>query len=262
MSRYLLLLSLLLLSFFSYAQTTESDTVYSKNVKDKYVITILRPPGFRASQKYHHIYIVDGSIGIGDYVLGKSNSWKAAIPPSCVIIAISHIGNWHEKRNRDFVPSDIRKNSHSTFGKADNFYLFLKNELIPIIEKKLPNKKDRVFIGHSLGGLFCLYTLFKDDLLFDRHFALSPSIWANHYELNKIEEAFSRDHRRLQANVMIYVGGLEFLNKVLFATRVFHSTMLARKYAGLNIEKKEFADANHFSMRKPAIDQIFQSLKN
>ncbi|MBI5371097.1 MAG: hypothetical protein HZA79_03610 [Sphingobacteriales bacterium] len=154
---------ILLPGLFASAQTTQTDTVYSAQVKDKFIITIRKPAGFSAAKKYHHVYMTDGSLGIGDYVFGKDKYWAAVIPSSCVIIAISHIGDWHEKRSRDFIPADISKNVETNFGKADLFYGFMRHELIPRIEKKLPNKKDRVFIGHSFGGLFCLYTLFNTD---------------------------------------------------------------------------------------------------
>jgi predicted alpha/beta superfamily hydrolase len=253
---------LLFAPIFLKAQTTETDTVYSKHVKDKFVITIRKPALFDPKKKYHHVYITDGSIGIGDYILGKDKSWAADIPSSCVIIAISHIGDWESKRARDFIPSDISKNSEKNFGRADSFYLFVKNELIPMIEKKLMNKKDRAFIGHSFGGLFCLYTLFKDDKLFDKYFAISPSVWANYYELDKIEEKFSKTHTALKANVTLFAGTLEFLNKVLSSTRSFYETMQKRKYSGLVITKDEINYANHFSIRKPAVDKIFESLKD
>lgn len=258
----LLLLFLLAIPLFSFSQTTQSDTIYSANVKDKYVITIRKPAGYSTAKKYHHVYMTDGSIGIADYVFGKKKSWAATIPSSCIIIAISHIGDWHEKRSRDFIPSDITKNAKTNFGKADRFYLFFKNELIPIIERKMPNKKDRVFIGHSFGGLFCLYTLFKEDKLFDKHFAISPSCWANYYELDKIEEAYFKKNKQINASITIYVGGLEFLNKVLYSTRSFFTTVTDRQYSGLSIAKDEIGNANHFSIRKPAVDRIFEQLKD
>ncbi|HEX7846075.1 MAG TPA: alpha/beta hydrolase-fold protein [Chitinophagaceae bacterium] len=257
---------IVLLSFFIpaivFSQSTEIDTVRSSYAKDEFVITIRKPAGYSAKNKYQHVYITDGSIGIGDYILGKSESWKATVPANCIIIAISHIGDWHDKRPRDFIPSDISKNPTTNFGKADKFYLFMQKELIPMIEKKLPNKKERVFIGHSFGGLFCLYTLFKDDKLFNRHFAISPSIWANYYELDKIEAEFFKTHKQLKANVTIYVGTLEFLNKVLYSSISFVKTMNDRKYAGFSIAKDEIGGANHFSVRKPAVDRIFESLKD
>ncbi len=245
-----------------FAQTTQADTVFSSNVKDKFVITIRKPAGYSIAKKYHHVYMTDGAIGMGDYVLGKSKSWAANIPNNCVIIAISHIGDWHEKRSRDLIPSTITKNATAGFGNADKFYWFLKNELIPFVEKKIPNKKDRSFIGHSFGGLFCLYTLFKDDKLFTHHFAISPSCWANYYELDKIEEAYFKTNKTLKANLSIYVGGLEFLNKVLPSTRSFFNTVTKRNYAGLKMVKDEIGNANHTSIRKPAVDRIFEQLKD
>ena len=262
MIRAALFITVSLICFSSFSQTTETDTVYSSRTNDSYVITVRKPAGYHASKKYYHVYMTDGTIGMGDYVLGKSKSWAAKIPSNCIVIAIGHLGNWHDKRPRDLIPSDITKNASTNFGKADLFYLFLKNELIPQTEKKLPNKKQRVFIGHSFGGLFCLYILFKEDRLFDRHFAISPSCWANYHELDKIEEKFSKSHTSLKADVTIYVGGLEFLNKVLPSTRSFYNTVTERKYSGLTMVKNELADANHFSIRKPAVDRIFEKLKD
>jgi predicted alpha/beta superfamily hydrolase len=254
-----LLFTLLLFSGLSAAET---DTVHSRYVNDDFVITIKKPAAYNSLKKYIHVYITDGTLGIGEYILGKNKNWSARIPPNCIIIAISHMGSWHDKRSRDFIPSDISKNEEPDFGKADLFYLFMQKELIPSIEKKLPNRKQRAFIGHSFGGLFCLYTLFKEDKLFDRHFAISPSAWANYYELDKIEEAYFAKHKSLRASVNIYAGGLEFLNKVLASSRAFYKTLQERKYVGLAISKEEIGGANHYSVRKPAVDRIFALLKD
>ena len=107
-----------------------------------------------------------------------------------------------------------------------------------------------------------MYTLLQKDKLFDSHFAISPSIWANYYELDKLEAKYAKNNKALNANVTLYVGGLEFLNKVLYSTRSFYNTMKERKYIGLTIDKVEIGNANHFSIRKPAIDKIFEILKD
>ena len=259
--KYLLLVFFFSQALITFSQHTSVDTFYSQHTKDKYVITVCLPEGYSSAKKYHLVYMTDGTIGIGDYVLGKSSSWAATMPSNCIIIAIGHTGNWHDKRPRDLIPSDISNNAENNFGKDSVFYDFLKVELISLIEERIRNKKDRVFIGHSFGGLFCLYTLFKEDKLFDRHFAISPSCWANYYELDKIEEAYYKKNKQLTANVTIYVGGLEFLNKVLPSTRSFTTTVTKRNYTGFSINKIEIGNANHFSIRKPAIDRIFNSFK-
>lgn len=260
--KYAILLIILCMSATAFAQTITTDTVYSTNTKDKYVITIRKPAGFSKDKKYHHVYMTDGGIGIGDYVLGRDKSWAAEIPGNCIVIAIGHIGDYHTRRSRDFIPADISKNTETNFGKASLFYLFMKNELFPFAEKKLPARKSRAFIGHSFGGLFCLYTLFREDKLFNYHFAISPSCWANYYELDKIEAAYFKNNKQLNARVTLYAGGLEFLNKVLYSTRNFYNTVNGRKYTGLTITKEEIGNANHFSIRKPAVDRAFAQLKD
>lgn len=259
--KYLFLFIVTYTSLFASGQETVQDTLYSNYVKDKFIITIRKPPGYNSKLNYHHVYMTDGSLGIGDYVFGRDKSWAATIPKNCVIIAISHIGDWHEKRQRDFIPADSSRNTAENFGKAALFYSFLKNELIPRTEKSMPNKNCRVFIGHSFGGLFCLYTLLQTDKLFDRHFAISPSVWANYHELDKLEAAYAKKNSSLKATVTIYVGGLEFLNKVLYSTRQFYYNVSGRKYTGCTIRKIEIENANHFSIRKPAIDRIFRQLE-
>lgn len=260
------IVTVLFLPFFSVvtAQVNTIDSVYSKEVHDGFSITVRTPAQYSASKEYHHVYITDATRGFGEYILGKKSSWSASVPLNCIIIAIGHTGKWprHQKRNRDFIPSDVSGNAVTNFGHAGRFYLFLKNELVPRIEKTYPLRKERIFIGHSLGGLFGLYTLFRDDTLFDRHFVISPSCWANKYEIGRIEELFSRKNTSLAADVTIYAGKLEFLNKVLTSTRRFCTTLQKRNYSGLKFIKHELSGLNHYSIRKPAVDRIFESLKD
>src|SRR5690242_8706049 len=102
MKKWLCILPLLLVLISSFSQT-KIDTVYSSNVKDRFVILVRKPAGFSDSKNYHHVYLTDGTIGIGDYVLGKDKYWAADIPDKCLIIAIGHLGDWSEKRSRDLI---------------------------------------------------------------------------------------------------------------------------------------------------------------
>ncbi len=157
---------------------TADFTIFSPEVKDSFVVKIRKPADFSSEKSYHHIYVADGSLKLGQYFLGSDSSWMADVPTNCVIITISHIGDWNEKRRRDFIPSDVGGYNNENFGKAKDFYLFLKHTLIPTITRQYENRLSSSFVGHSFSGLFCLYLLFQDDKLFDRHFAISPSVWA------------------------------------------------------------------------------------
>src|SRR5688572_29512405 len=86
---------------------TKSDLfkLHSSQTNDDYTIEFRKPKNFDAGQDYTVIYIPDGSIGLGDYVLGRDSTWSAQLPSNCVIVAIGHIGDYRSKRSRDFVPS-------------------------------------------------------------------------------------------------------------------------------------------------------------
>lgn len=238
----------------------EHYTLHDSTINDDFDIVFIKSKSFDSTKKYHLVFVADGNIGLGDYFSGKSESWKANIPSNCVIVTIGHHGDWHEKRQRDFIPSDITQDSTATFGKANQFYSFLKNNIVPFCESKYNNAQDRSFIGHSFSGLFCLYASLKNDALFKNYFAISPSVWANHEELLKIEDSTSKQTKDINANIYIIAGGLEVFNKVLSSSKEFYNTVQARNYPGLHIEFNTIPTANHFSVRKPAADKFLSLL--
>jgi uncharacterized protein len=234
--------------------------IHSASTGDDYIIRLIKPADFKATKNYRIVYSADGEIGLGHYLRGTDPDWKADIPSNCIIVTIGHEGDWHKKRMRDFIPSDAGGYKDSLFGHADKFYLFLKTELFPFINKKIPNQQDRAFIGHSFSGLFCLYAALQDEKLFDQYFAISPSVWANHGELLKIENQFALNNKPVNATIHIYAGGLEIFNKVLSSSWEFYNNIHARNYPGLAISFEVIRYANHFSIRKPAIDKILISM--
>lgn len=252
LNKYLLLLCIAALPAMALAQNGKY-SMLSKHTNDKYIITI---KNHNPAIQQHAIYVADGSLKMGQYVLGTDASWKARLPANCVIITIAHTGDWHVKRRRDFIPSDAGGYSDKEFGKSQSFYLFLKDELLPFVNKKLTNQLDRSFIGHSFSGLFSLYASLQPVKLFDNYYAISPSIWANYYELGKIEAQYSRGQHTLKGKISLYAGSLEIFNKVLPATTDYYATLNTRNYAGLRVSFQEIKNANHFSIIKPALDNI------
>jgi uncharacterized protein len=246
----------------SHQQGRDDITIHSNNTKDDYILQIKTPPNFNDSTAYTIVYVADGLIGTGKYVLGADSSWAAMIPDNCVIVTIGHIGNWEQKRRRDFIPSDAGGYKDENFGHAERFYSFLKSELIPLVNKKFAHQKSKVFVGHSFSGLFCLYAALKNEHLFDQYFAISPSAWANDRELLKIEKAFMDAHPDFDASIHIYAGSLEQFNKVLTSTKDFLGPLQERHYKSLQVSFEVVPWANHFSVRKPAIDKILLSLSN
>jgi predicted alpha/beta superfamily hydrolase len=262
MKTWLAIFFLLFISCKSHSYTSPKDsiTIHSNNTRDDYVLQIKTPKGFNDSAAYTIVYVADGLIGTGKYILGEDSSWAAKTPDNCIIVTIGHMGNWEQKRRRDFIPSDAGGYKDEDFGHADKFYSFLKSELIPFVSNKFPHQKNRVFIGHSFSGLFCLYAALKNEHLFDQYFAISPSAWASDRELLKIENTFINSHTDFNANIHIYAGSLEQFNKVLTSTKDFLKPLEEKHYKSLDVSFEAIPWANHFSVRKPAIDRILLSL--
>ena len=87
-------------------------------------------------------------------------------------------------RFRDFSPPPS--------GDAARFSSFLKNELIPYINKNYRTEPFNIFIGHSLGGLFVIHTLLDEPQLFDAYFAISPGLhWNGQSEVVKAGDIIS-----------------------------------------------------------------------
>ena len=258
MKQHIIILTLLLIALEGRSQRIARFSMYSSEVRDSFLIQIRLPKNYNKNYQYHHLYLTDGSLKIGNYILGKDSSWRANVPENCLIITIAHYGNYRVKRQRDFLISDSTDTQADAWGKADQFYFFLKNRLIPHINHTYGIKKSSAFIGHSFGGLFCVYTLFKFDKLFDRHFAISPSLWANHGKIMTVEETYSVAHDSLPAELNLMAGGLELFNMVLSGTRLFYRQINQRKYKQLHVNFYTVTNANHYSIIKPGVDNALQ----
>jgi predicted alpha/beta superfamily hydrolase len=70
----------------------------------------------------------------------------------------------------------------------------------------------------------------KENRLFDHYYAISPSVLANYQELMKIEKDYSALNKNYNSVISMYVGSLEFLNRVLGSSKKFYDTVKQRKY--------------------------------
>jgi len=132
---------------------------------------------------------------------------------------------------------------------------------VPYISKKITKQKSKVFIGHSFGGLLALYMSMKENKLFDHYYAISPSVWANHYELLKIEKNYSTKNKEYNSAISIYAGSLEFLNKVLTSSKEFYTTAKGRNYNGLSITHLVIDGVNHYGIVPEVIQGILKGFK-
>ena len=238
------------------AQQTKEEIISIKT-GDTYEIIIRKPRIFDTTKTYHLVYFTDAGVNSGKTILSQSEEDIK----NCILIGIAHKGDWNTKRQRDFIPSDAGGYSEKDFGQASKFFLFMKDELIPYVNKKFTKQKSKVFIGHSFGGLLALYMSMKDNKLFDHYYAISPSVWANYKELMKIEKQYAATNKKYNSNISIYAGSLEFLNKVLSSSQEFYNTVKGRNYAGLSINYSTIDGVNHYGIVPKVVPDILKTLK-
>jgi len=152
------------------------------------------------------VFVLDGNVHFGG-IVSTVTSLSLGQLPSLLIVGIGYpmdgalapgegIGIYMANRNRDFTPSydpdwheQIENNFPLTMGMpypesgapggADQLLRFINEELKPFVASIFPDAdvNDNAIVGHSLGGLFVMHTLFTAPGSFDRYIAGSPSLW-------------------------------------------------------------------------------------
>lgn len=144
------------------------------------------------------------------------------------------------------------------FSKSSKkFYEFIKNELLPYLEKNYRIGEFKSLLGHSLTASFIASTLLENDSLFDAYILLSPNLLGfNETLFDKIENG--------KQNKMVYLctsdndleghkTSIDNLNNDYFSKREYKKTVY---------EFQKFQDENHMSLISRsipfAIEHIFK----
>ncbi len=211
---------------------------YSKVVSDTFSIFVSLPADYdpKKNTKYPVIYLLDANLYF-DIVAAtlKKYSEVGMLPPAVLVgIGYKDFQTMDSLRSRDFTfPIAIPEYEMSVSGKADRFLSFVNTELVPYIDTKYSvDKKNRVLVGHSLGGYFTIYALHQNLLsknkVFANYIAASPSTHYNHnYILNELEKLNMNNQPEIKTYITF--GGLEDEEE--------DSTMLKTDKVFLSLEK-------------------------
>ena len=153
-----------------------------------------------------------------------------------------------KRRTRDLTPAASGE-EYANGGGAGEFYDFVKDELFPLVEKKYSTaKSDKIYFGHSFGGLFGIYALLRDDGIFDEFFIASPSLWWDESQL--IRDAL--DEGKLRSNlkakfIMLVAGSSEMRKGKTDKAGILKVADLAEilKTKGLSCEFRLYEGASH-----------------
>jgi len=168
--------------------TIERMTIHSRVFGKDRTILISLPPGYKDNHaRYPVIFFTDGSVsrlnlikGVAGF-LAESNNMPEAI----------FVGIVHARRNWELTPkaNPVQLLDGDTLdpgpdlGGADTLLAFIREELIPSIDKEYRTISSRIYIGHSHGGLFGFYAMVQQPGLFNAYIDIDPSLWWNNASL-------------------------------------------------------------------------------
>lgn len=235
---------------------TEEFTIKSIIINDDYPIFVFLPSNYNSNILNQLIIGLDGELRFDEIVnIISEKSENGSIPP-CIFVAV---GN-SDKRNRDYTPTKYENGE----GGAENYYLFLKNELIPELESKysIDTLNTKTLIGNSFGGLFTHFTMFQDriDNPFNKFISVGCSFWFDSGVIFEYEEDYTVIHTDLHVNFFSGMGSLEGgVNLASFEEMTIR--LKNRNYSNLNINTQLIDKHGHSGTAtigfKKGLDYVF-----
>ena len=196
-------------------RTTDEWPLASKHSGD-YVIRVSLPQGPAPPGGFPVIYVLDGDAWFGAAVeVARIREYSKLSPAVIVGVAYPNRKFFDPvRRTFDFTPpgaSDADMESEGIkLGGGEQFLEFLNRTLKPQLRTRHPvSSEHETLFGHSLGGLFVLYALFKSPDSFETFLAASPSMFFADEIVLKGEPTFVSNPARHSVRVFVTAGEFE-----------------------------------------------------
>ncbi len=239
-----------------------SSIVYSSAVRDSFELYISTPPGHDTNQKLSVFYYFDANLKSGKKLREMiSRPEYTARVNNTIFVGIGHIGDFHVLRRRDFILPEINNGDTAgisrNYGQTENFYRFLTTEVIPMINSRYKtDPKNNSIMGHSLGGLFVFYCLFKNDTIFRNYYALSPSLWVDNYSIYKFNNLSTNNS--FKRDLYFSVGSMEIFNHIKTGAKEMNDFLQMKNYPKLSYAYQVHNGETHNSQVEHSLDYLLK----
>lgn len=241
----------------------------SKHTKKEYDIYIKLPRGYYESKKQYPILVLTDA----RYAFPLVSSIYRRLKFSKKINEIIIVGISYAKREsfgisrtRDYTPTfspnepnGYSKEARLNSGQADNFIMFMKNELIPYLDNNYKvDLNQKAFAGHSFGGLLANYIMISYPETFDYYMSGSPSLWYHDKSIFEIEKKYAQNNSDLKANLYMGIGALENVPngfEMVSDMNTLEERLKSRAYKNLNMKSIIFPNEDHETVYPTFITQ-------
>jgi len=236
----------------------QSDSLYSNILKEKRSIKVILPkkydPGL--ADQFDVLYVLDGewNTSLTEKVCEFLGSAKF-IPANMIIVSIpNYYKNGTNMRERDFTPTST-ENKDGKFwwmksslisGGAGNFLQFLKDELVPFVNRKYRTKtENNILYGTSSGGLFTIYAYLHEPTLFKSYLTVEPSLWWDKEYITKIASEKLKNKEGLRNTLWISSRDGSGLDEMGISG--FNSLLTLKAPDDLQWKAEAYPNETHFS---------------
>lgn len=195
--------------------TTVKDMKASANGVD-YRLYIRTPPDYETSGKgYPVMVLLDADYSFSIAVNHVEHLADRGQAPDMIIVAIAYPDVYPDRRgyamnrSRDYTPVFVENCCYGpefqqASGGGPAFRDFIADELFPWLDKTYRTNGDRIYVGHSFGGLFGAFTLLTRPEVFTRYILVSGSYWYGDDYVIKL--AGEKGLPRLDETKLVYMG--------------------------------------------------------
>ncbi len=239
----------------------------------RYEVWVDLPPSyFESDRRFPVVFVTDSDYGFPLVrSLRRRVGAKGRNIEDFVLVGLSYgVGEQSmPSKRRDYTPTDPfarpggaddrdEYDRASTYGQAAAYRDYLERDVFPLIAREYRvDPRRRIYLGHSLGGLFGSYVLLTKPTMFSHYILGSPSLWFDRRTIFDLEAEYARRHRDLPARVYLPIGGYETVGDTprhLNATdmvgdvRSFEQRLRGRGYPGLHVESEVLPGEDHLTV--------------
>jgi predicted alpha/beta superfamily hydrolase len=237
---------------------TELRELTSSSTGRDYHLYVHLPDGYAESEKsYPVLYLLDGQWNFKLMASVYFGLRRDMFVPEMIIVGITYGGespDYGRLRAMDYTPTQAEGMEHT--GDGPKFLAFLKEELIPFVEKNYrADSGDRALGGSSLAGLFVMYALFHEPELFHRYISTSPSLWWDDKVIFRYAQAFAEKNRKLPVRLFLSVGELDLELGMVEPMKQMAQILEERKYEGLVLTSMVISGERHVGQKPEAFNR-------
>jgi predicted alpha/beta superfamily hydrolase len=180
-------------------QAVRVEKIASAKVGETREFWVSLPDGYTGSdQKYPVLYMMDADFNFNSGLIGGVR-YAAALGemPEFIIVGIKNTD-----RSKDIFPEVVTyRDGSKDGGRADQYLDFIREELVPHIDKTYRTEKFRVLYGTSNTGFTAVYAMFRNPAMADAYIAASATLSIPSFRAKRDEwiQGFKGGKRRLVA---------------------------------------------------------------